>query len=304
MPPAADAPLLHLTVLSPRARGASSVHACGDGTPDAGPELLGSLCFIFIRKQKLGKRGEGGDGERPPCSATASGVRRERAVHLPVPRTVRHPSVLLMTHGLGRHLVSESCQASISTQPTLGTVSVSEPGKHRLPLTCGDKSRVKSRVNTETPIPAAPAAAPGTKGASTSSRGLPHRLWGRMSDAAPNSRSRLSCPVRRGPRHQAHGVVRPPPTPSLLSQPRASWVALSAQEQPRKRAEVYVGIFKIIHQNQPTSTRYLTVSKATENRADWPRFSCVRAVRLYRTPARLWASASSSAAATTDPPHR
>ena len=215
-PPAADAPLLHLTVLSPRARGASSVHACGDGTPDAGPELLGSLCFIFIRKQKLGKRGEGGDGERPPCSATASGVRRERAVHLPVPRTVRHPSVLLMTHGLGRHLVSESCQASISTQPTLGTVSVSEPGKHRLPLTCGDKSRVKSRVNTETPIPAAPAAAPGaapgTKGASTSSRGLPHRLWGRMSDAAPNSRSRLSCPVRRGPRHQAPGVVRPPPT--------------------------------------------------------------------------------------------
>lgn len=173
---------------------------------------------------------------------------------------------------------------SVSTQPTLGTVSVSEPGKHRLPLTCGDKSR----VNTETRIPAASAAAPGrgsgTKGASTSSRGLPHRLWGQMSDAAPNSRSRLSCPVRRGRGTRPTGSRGH--RPLLASRPshgQAGWLRQlrSSRENVQKSTWVFLKLF--IRTSQP-ATRYLTVSKATENRADWTRFWCVRAVWLRLHP--------------------
>lgn len=47
----------------------------------SGLSYFGWLCFIFVRKQKLGSCGEGGDGERLPRSC----VQDEGAGHLSVP---------------------------------------------------------------------------------------------------------------------------------------------------------------------------------------------------------------------------
>lgn len=46
-----------------------------------------------------------------------------------VPHTVRRPSALPVTRGLGGPWASGSCQVSVREQPTFGTASVPEPGE-------------------------------------------------------------------------------------------------------------------------------------------------------------------------------